>query len=437
MKQIDEDEYAGFTPEEAVRRMTKAGADVVGVNCSDGPQGVFETVKRMLDVSKKPVSAMPNAGMPQMVQGRMLYLATPEYMAEYARRYAQMGVVLIGGCCGTTPKHIREMKRFLKPLRPSMHAEVVREEKKEELPVGMPPKPLCEKSPFGAVLGKKFAISVEIDPPLGISPVDAVEGAKFLKGLGVDAVNIADGPRAVPRMSPMALGAIIKDKAGIEPIVHYCCRDRNILGMQMDLLGAAALELNNMLIITGDPPKMGHYPDATAVFDIDSIGLIRFASNLNRGLDFASRPLKGATSLVIGCGCNPGAVDIDIEADRFRKKVEAGAEFAFSQPVYDLKILEKFFEKIKNVKKIPFFVGILPLASLKNAEFLHNEVPGMQIPAKIMDRMRKETARDGWQKVGLDVASEIIGYARSSVKVGGAYIFPPFGNYRLVERLLR
>lgn len=436
MKRIGEDEYAGFTPEEAVYRMADAGAEVVGVNCADGPQGVFETVKRMMKVTGKPISAMPNAGMPRMVHGRMLYLATPEYMGEYAKRYAMLGVSLIGGCCGTTPAHIKEMKNFLAPLKPQARVEISEVRKVEEEKRGVPPKKTEEKSPFGAILGKKFAISVEIDPPLGVDPKEAIEGARFLKELGVDAVNIADGPRAVPRMSPMALAELVKREVGIEPIVHYCCRDRNILGMQMDLLGAEALGLKNILIITGDPPKMGHYPDATAVFDIDAVGLIHFAANLNRGIDFANRPIKGATSLVIGCGCNPGAIDVDMEVERFQRKVEAGAEFAFSQPVYDLKILENFLTKIKKIKHIPFFVGVLPIASLKNAEFLHNEVPGMQIPEQVMNRLKKETTKEGQRKIGIEVAREILKYAREAGKIAGAYVFPPLGKYKLVEKLL-
>lgn len=435
VQRVEEEEDIGFMPEEAVSHM--ADADVVGVNCSGGPQGVFEALKRMTKVTDKPLSAMPNAGMPQIVQGRMLYLATPEYMAEYARRYSQLGVNLIGGCCGTTPRHIKEMKKYLKAFKPRAHAVVRPGRKKEERPATIPQKPAREKGPFGGILGEKFAISVEVDPPLGVDVSGVMEGVRFLRELGVDAVNIADGPRAVPRMSPIALASLIKEKVGIQTIVHYCCRDRNLFGMQMDLLGAAAMGLNNVLIITGDPPKTGPYPEATAVFDLDSIGLISLAVNLNSGLDFASRPLKGATSLLIGCGCNPGAVDVDLEAERFRQKVEAGAEFTFSQPAYDLKILDRFLERIKGVKPIPFFVGVLPLASLKNAEFLHNEVPGMQVPKNIMDRLRKESTRDGQRKVGLEVAHDILKYARELPQVSGAYIFPPFGKYRLVEELLR
>lgn len=435
LKHLGEGEFEGLLPEQAVTTIGHWGADVIGVNCCDGPQGVFEATKRMAEATNRPLSAMPNAGLPQMVQGRLLYLASPEYMAEYARRYAQIGVTLIGGCCGTTPDHIREMKRFLKTIKPAR-----RGAGKSASPMG----PTCvklltpsEKSAFGAAIDKKFAISVEVDPPLGINPDKALEGARFLKDLGIDAVNIADGPRAMARMSPMALAVLIRQHVGIETVVHYCCRDRNLLGMQMDLIGAAALGLNNVLLITGDPPKMGHYPEATAVFDIDSIGLIRFVANLNRGLDFAERPIKEPTRFLIGCGVNPGALDIELEVERYKHKIDAGAEFVFSQPVYDPMLLEKFFKLTANAPAIPFFVGILPLASLRNAEFLHNEVPGMQIPKAVMNRMLSAPTQTEQQLVGTSVAREMLIAARAMERVKGAYIFPPFGNYKLVEELLK
>jgi methionine synthase / methylenetetrahydrofolate reductase(NADPH) len=235
----------------------------------------------------------------------------------------------------------------------------------------------------------------------------------------------------------MALAILIKEHVGMESIVHYCCRDRNLLGMQMDLIGAAALGIKNVMIITGDPPKMGNYPEATAVFDIDSIGLIRFISNLNIGRDFADRPIKGPTNFLVGCGVNPGAVDTDLEADRFRQKIEAGAEFAFSQPIYDPKLLESFFKKISDVHPVPFFVGVLPLASHRNAEFLHNEVPGMQIPKSVMDKMANAGSCKAQQDIGMAVAKEALSAARAMPRVNGAYIFPPFGDYRKVEELLK
>ncbi len=443
LKYLGEGEFDGLQPEDAAREMASWGADVIGVNCSDGPQGVFEAVKRMVKATSRPLSAMPNAGLPKMVHGRMLYLASPEYMAEYARRYAQIGVQLIGGCCGTTPAHIREMKRFLTTLKPMKRkaeeitiSRRVEVEEKKPLHPELPPIPPAEKSAFGAVLGTKFAVSVEVDPPLGIDPSKAIEGARVLKEMGVDAVNIADGPRATARMSPMALAMLIKDRVGIDPIVHYCCRDRNLLGMQMDLIGAEALGLRNLLIITGDPPKMGHYPDATAVFDLDSVGLIHFVANLNNGLDFAERPIKQRTHLLIGCGVNPGAIDLDLEVERYKLKVQAGAEFVFSQPIYEPNLLENFLKRIEKVKPIPFFAGVLPLASLRNAEFLHNEVPGMQVPAPIMEALRKASTKEAQHEIGLSVARETLAAAKKMKGIQGAYIFPPFGNFKAVEKLL-
>ncbi len=435
LKYVSEAEgFAGLDPAHAAHTMESWGADVVGVNCSDGPQGVFEAAKLMIKATSKPLSAMPNAGLPRMAQGRLMYLASPEYFAEYARRYAQLGVSLIGGCCGTTPAHTKEMKKYLKAITPGSREQASKIEVTKTKP--KPQVPPAEKSKFGATFGQKFSVSVEVDPPLGINPKKALDGAKLLKDLGVDAVNIADGPRAMARMSPMALAVLIKEQIGIEAIVHYCCRDRNLLGMQMDLIGAAALNLNNVLLITGDPPKMGHYPDATAVFDVDSIGLINFVANLNQGLDFSDRPLKQATNLLIGCGVNPGAVDLDLEVERYKQKVGAGAEYVFSQPVFNNKLLLDFFERIKDVPKIPFFVGIMPLVSLRNAEFLHNEVPGMQVPDDIMQKMQAAKSKDAQKQVGIKAAKQALLAAKELNEVQGTYIFPPLGNYQLVEDLL-
>lgn len=436
LKYLGEDEFEGLLPEDAAIAMDSWGADVFGVNCCDGPQGVFEAIKRMTAVTKKPLSAMPNAGLPKMVNGRMFYLASPEYMAEYARRYALLGVSLIGGCCGTTPDHIRAMKKFLKAIKPSSRNEVHVEEKKEHIVIVEKKSP-AERSKFGATLNTKFSVSVEIDPPIGVNPTKCLDAAKELMQLGVDAVNIADGPRAMARMSPIALGTLIKNKVGMETIVHYCCRDRNLLGMQMDLIGASALGLNNVLLITGDPPKMGHYPDATAVFDIDAIGLIRFVSNLNRGVDFAERPIKESTNFLIGCGVNPGAVDLDLEVERFRLKILSGAEFAFSQPIYDGKLLENFISKCKSFLTIPLFAGILPLVSLRNAEFMHNEVPGMQIPANIMKAMASAETHEKQLETGLSIAKDALAAAKQLNGIKGAYIFPPFGRYGLVKDLMK
>lgn len=437
LKYEGEEGFKGIQPADACRTLCEWGADIVGVNCCNGPVGVLEAIKLMEPVATKPLSAFPNAGLPQTKQNRLLYLATPEYMAEYARRLAQAGALLIGGCCGTTPAMIKEMKKYLQTLKPTKKIEVIRaEEKREETPK-LIAVPIEKRSGFGAILGKKFAISVEIDPPKGLDATKAIEGAKFLKAHGVDVINIADGPRAMARMSPMAMSVLIKQQIGMETIIHYCCRDRNLLGMQMDLIGANAIGLKNVLIITGDPPKMGEYPDATAVFDVDAIGLIHFVNNLNHGLDFANRPIGEQTSLVIGCGCNPGAVDMDLEVERLRKKIAAGAEYIFSQPVYDSKLLDNFLTKSKSFLNIPFFVGVLPLASLKNAEFLHNEVPGMQIPTPVMDKLRNAASKEAQRDVGLKVAQEALKEAKSMSAVKGVYIFPPFGKYEAVVELIK
>ncbi|MDO8526059.1 MAG: bifunctional homocysteine S-methyltransferase/methylenetetrahydrofolate reductase [Deltaproteobacteria bacterium] len=438
LKYLGEEGFKGIQPDEACKRIGKWPVDVIGVNCCTGPVGVLEAIKLMTPVATKPLSAFPNAGLPQVKQNRLLYLSTPEYMAEFARRLAQAGALLVGGCCGTTPAMIKEMKRYLQTIHPGKRIEVLDTKPlAKEVVQKIEAVPLEKRSAFGAILGKKFAVSVEIDPPKGLDATKAIEGAKFLKANGVDIINIADGPRAMARMSPMAMSVLIQQQLGMETIIHYCCRDRNLLGMQMDLIGANAIGLKNVLIITGDPPKMGEYPDATAVFDVDAIGLIHFVNNLNHGLDFANRPIGETTSLVIGCGCNPGAIDMDLEVERLRKKQEAGAEYVFSQPVYDSKLLDKFLTKCKSFLKIPFFVGVLPLASLKNAEFLHNEVPGMQVPETVMERLRKASSKEAQRDVGLSVAQESLKEAKSMQAVKGVYIFPPFGKYEAVLELLK
>lgn len=432
-----EEGFKGLQPSEVCQKLNSWDVDVIGVNCCAGPVGVLEAIKLMHPVAVKPLSAFPNAGLPQTKQNRLIYMATPEYMAEYARRLGQAGAVLIGGCCGTNPEMIKEMKRYLKTLRPGKKIETIRARvESKEAATGREPVALENRSQFGANLGKKFLVSVEIDPPKGLDASQAVAGAKFLKDHGVDVINIADGPRAMARMSPMAMSVLIRDQVGMETVIHYCCRDRNLLGMQMDLIGCNAISLKNILVITGDPPKMGEYPDATPVFDVDAIGLIHFIRNLNRGLDFSNRPIGEATSLVIGCGCNPGAIDMDLEVERLRKKIEAGAEFIFSQPVYESKLLDRFLGKCRLFMKIPFFVGVLPLASLKNAEFLHNEVPGMQVPDSVMERLRKASSKEAQRDVGLAVAKEALREARDMPGVQGVYIFPPFGKYEPVVELL-
>jgi homocysteine S-methyltransferase len=426
------------SPEDVAAMVTRAGADVVGANCGDGPHTTLDVVEALQAASPLPVSAMPNVGGPALIEGRSVYLSSPEYMAEYGRRFVQKRTRLVGGCCGVTPSQIKEISSFLLSIQPRSARVAVREPGPPPavLPEAVEPAPLAERSAWGAKIGRQFAVSVELDPPPGLDASRSVESARFLADHGIDAVNIADGPRAIARMSPTALAVLVARATGMETIIHYCCRDRNVLAMQMDLIGANALGLRNLMLITGDPPKMGNFPDATAVFDVDSVGLIGFANRLNHGLDLSGKPLGSATGFVIGTGCNPGAADIETEAARLAAKIEAGAEYVFSQPVYDARLLERFLDASAGAPRIPFFVGILPLASLKNAEFLTREVPGMGVPEPVMQRLRAARTRDEQREVGIRVAAESLEAAIAHDRVKGAYIFPPFGRYEPILRVL-
>jgi homocysteine S-methyltransferase len=431
-------QYEGPTPADVARTLTQWGADVIGTNCANGPRATLEVVEQMAAVTQVPLAALPNAGLPQYIDGRTIYLAGPEYMAEYARRFVQKGARVVGGCCGTTPDCIKQMRVFLKSISPTSRGPVVPiDSPQAEAKEVLEPVPIVERSEFAKRLyGGKFCVSVELDPPRGLSPQRAIEGAEMLYKNGIDLVNIADGPRAVARMGPMALAQLVRQRVEMDALIHYCCRDRNILGMQMDLLGAHALGLHNVLAVTGDPPKMGSYPDATAVFDIDSIGLLSFIQMLNRGMDFSGSQIGGQTAFFVGAGCNPGHIDVDMEADRFGRKISAGAEFFFSQPVYEPELLDRFFDLTKDFPRVPFMVGILPLVSAKNAEFLHNEVPGMQIPQSVRDKIGKAATKQGQREVGVSIAQETLRQLKDHPRVDGVYIFPPFGSYKAVLRVL-
>ena len=427
--------FVGPSPEEVARKVATWQIDVLGTNCVNGPAAMLDFVERMSAAAGVPLAAQPNAGQPEMIDGRTLYLASPEYMAEYARRFVQNGVRVVGGCCGTTPEMIKEMRSFLASVEPSRSRVRVKPATgRQAKPIE--PVPMEDRSRWGGRIGQEFCVSVELDAPRGLDPSRPVEGARVLAEGGVQAINIADGPRATARMSAIALGLRVMETVDIDVIVHYCCRDRNLLGMQMDLLGAHALGVHNVLCVTGDPPKMGNYPDATGVFDLDSVELIRGVRNLNRGIDFGGDPIGDRTQFVIGCGCNPGFEPLDKEVDKFRRKLEAGAEFVFSQPLYDPALLEGFLKRIEAFPRIPFFVGILPLASFKNAEFLHNEVPGMQIPKATRARMEKAGGRAEQRAEGIAIAAEALRHAKSFEQVAGAYIFPPFGRYKAVLTVL-
>lgn len=425
----------GTTPEVFTRKLTEWGAHVIGVNCSVGPAAMLQCIERMVKVTTKPLSAMPNAGVPRNIEGRNIYLCSPDYLAEYARRFILNGVRIVGGCCGTTPAHIRAIRGAIRSLQPVRSSVILIQEEAEEVPE-IKPKPMAEKSALGKKLSEgQLVVSIEIVPPRGCDPSGAIEIARQLKEKGVDCVNIPDGPRASARMSSMALAFLLQAQTGIEVILHYTCRDRNLLGIQSDLLGIHAHGIRNLLLITGDPPKLGDYPDATAVFDVDSIGLTNVVNFLNKGLDIGRRRLPGPTSFLIGVGVNPGAINIDYEMSRFHWKVDAGAEFAITQPVFDIKLLEDFLGRIEGYR-LPIIAGVWPLASLRNAEFMHNEVPGARVPQEIMERMRRaqEISPERAREEGIAIAQEIV--EKIKVMVQGIQISPPLSRYEAALRVL-
>jgi homocysteine S-methyltransferase len=415
----------GSSPEQAAALLTEWGAGAIGVNCSTGPATVLTALEAMRKATNLPLAAMPNAGMPRAVEGRNIYLCSPEYMASYARKFVAAGVRLIGGCCGTTPEHIRVMKSALR-VGEARKAATARVTGTQAAPTATSAVPLEQRSQLGAKIGRgEFVTMVEIVPPKGIDIRKEVEGARFLKSVGVDAVNIPDSPRASARMSNQALSLLIQRDVGIDAILHYTCRDRNVLCIQSDLLGAAAVGIKNLICITGDPPKMGNYPDATAVFDVDAIGLVNIVHSLNHGLDLGGNPIGTGTGFVIGVGANPGITDLDEEIRRFEYKVEAGAEYAVTQPVFDLALLENFLRRIEHCK-IPVIAGIWPLVSVRNAEFMKNELR-VSVPDSILDRMAKAPSPEAARAEGVAIAREMLLAARDMAQ--GAQISAPNGRY--------
>lgn len=422
----------GVTPEHVAQSLDGLDIDVIGVNCSTGPQPILSALELMMPHTHKKFLAMPNAGNPRMVDGRLFYMSSPEYFAEYAKRFIQSGVSIVGGCCGTTPEHIRAIKAAVRALQPTRTVEKVAIVKPAPRPAGKTiPRQLS--SVAQKLTEKKFITCIEMTPPRSTDVSKAMRGAEIIKAAGIDAVNIPDGPRASARISPLALAVLIEKQVGIDTILHYTCRDRNILGMQSDLLGAAALGLKNLLIVTGDPPKLGDYPTATAVFNVDAIGLMHIASNLNQSLDIVGNPLGAGTAFYLGVGANPGAINYDQELDRLRQKVEAGAEFVLTQPIFEH---EKFLKFLDDVAKfnIPIVGGILPLASFRNAEFLHNEVPGMSIPQELRSRLQHAKDSDDARNIGIDIAREML--LQIKELVSGVYLMPPFGRYDTALKVL-
>src|ERR1700719_805607 len=425
---IDEDGNCldGSDPQTFVPKLVEWGANVIGCNCSVGPVAMLDAMERVRAATSLPLAAQPNAGIPRSVDGRNIYLCSPEYMASYARKFVAAGVRLVGGCCGTTPEHIRVMKSALRVGEARGKAGFTPASASSSAPKAVSAVPLEERSLLGSRLARgEFVTMVEIVPPKGIDVRKEIEGARFVKSVGVDGVNIPDSPRASARMSNQALALLMQQEVGIEAILHYTCRDRNVLGIQSDLLGAAATGIRNLIRITGDPPKMGNYPDATAVFDVDAIGLVNIVHNLNRGLDIGANPIGAGTSCVIGVGANPGLPNLDEEIKRFEYKVEAGAEYVVTQPVFDLNLLENFLRRIEHCR-IPVIAGIWPLVSARNAEFMKNELR-VSAPDEVLNRMTRAASPEAAREEGVAIAREMLVALRDRVQ--GAQISAPQGRY--------
>jgi methionine synthase / methylenetetrahydrofolate reductase(NADPH) len=421
----------GSSPEQAAALLTEWGAGAIGVNCSTGPSTVLTALECMRAATNLPLAAMPNAGMPRAIEGRNIYLCSPEYMASFARKAIAAGAQIVGGCCGTTPNHTRAMRSAMRAI--DAQARVTDGGKHAEISTETPPAPLAERSLIGSLIQEgQFVTLVEIVPPKGINCTKEIEGARLLAQLGVHAINVPDSPRASARMSAQSLCIQIQQHTGIETILHYTCRDRNVLSIQSDLLGASSIGLKNILCLTGDPPKLGNYPDATAVFDVDAIGLVNIVRRLNHGLDIGANSIGASTNFTIGVAANPGVPDIDHELRRFAFKVEAGAEYAITQPVFDLRLLEEFLTRIESFR-IPVIAGIWPLTSLRNAEFMKNDLR-VSMPEEIMLRMAQADTPDAARKEGIRIAQEMLESVRSMVQ--GVQVSAPFGRYTAAAEVI-
>ncbi len=424
----------GTPPEVFAPALEQLGASIVGLNCSIGPAPMLEGLERMAAATRLKLAAQPNAGKPRDIEGRNIYLCSPEYMASYARRFIATQVRLVGGCCGTTPEHIRQIALAVKATAPAMaraHAASNALRGAVTVADGVPPVSRAEKSHLARTLADgRFAVVVEIRPPKGHDPAEAIVQARALKARGVDAAIVPDGPRAGARMSGLSVAALVQQHAGLETVLQYSCRDRNLLGMQSDLLGAHAMGLRNLLIVTGDPRTVGDYPDATAVFDVDSIGLTNVVSRLNQGLDIGGQAIGRPTAFHIGVMANPGSLDLDDQLRRFEWKVEAGAEFVLTMPVFDLGPFERFVSRIAHAK-LPIIAAVWPFESVLNAEFMANEVPGVQVPEPVLERMRRAEGGSHAAAEGIAIAREMAAGLKDLVQ--GVYVATPSG--RLDEAL--
>jgi homocysteine S-methyltransferase len=401
----------GTPPERFTPELERRGATVIGVNCAVGPAPMLDTIERMAASTRRKLSAQPNAGKPRDVEGRNLYLCSPEYMASYARRFILHNVRVVGGCCGTTPEHIRQMKTAVRGLAPAVvraaaPAAGAPRRTRVESAISSPPVAREQKSRLARALSDKhFVLAVELPPPRGFQTDAAVERARRLKARGVDVISIPDGQRAGARLSALSLAVLVEQQAGIETVLHYACRDRNLLGIQSDLLGAHAMGLRNVLLVTGDPGRVGDYPDATAVFDVDSIGLTNVVNRLNHGCDIGGQAIGAPTAFHAGVSMNPAASNLDQELRRFAYKVEAGAEFVITRPIFDVNGFTAFLKRIEDAK-LPVLAGVFPFESVRNAEFMANEVPGVRVPDALLERMRRADGSEAATREGIAIARE-------------------------------
>ena len=406
-----------------------------GLNCGIGPESMLNALEILLKQCHLPVIVRPNAGMPKSVDNRIFYMCSPEYFTTYAMRFVSLGVHGVGGCCGTGPDHIRDMARSIRPLSRSANATEKLFVKEDALPE-QPVKPLAERSSFGEKLAAgKWVQTVEVVPPQGYELDSTVEKARLCRDFGFDAVNLPDGPRASARIASIVAAARIQAEAGIETVLHVCCRDRNLIGIQADLLGCAALNIRNLLFITGDPPKLGDYPFASGVFDMDSIGLVKLQNRLNRGLDLAGKPIGKPAAAVVGVGADPNAIDFQREIRRTQEKIDAGADFVVTQPVFDIEPLLRFMDAVPGLAKVPLIAGIWPLASYRNAEFMRNEVPGVIVPDSIMERMARGSTKEEQRAEGIQIAREAVAAIRD--RVAGVQVSAPFGNVKTAAAVIR
>jgi homocysteine S-methyltransferase len=424
----------GESAAHALPTLALAGADVVGMNCTLGPQETHDVFARLPGSIAAPLSVMPNAGYPTVAHGRNVYLSSPDYLREYARAFADAGAAIVGGCCGTTPEHIRAMARELSGRE---RAAGLRVSAAVESAAPRAPQPAVETSRFKRLLAdpRAFVVTSEIEPPRGVDASGAIEGARLARSAGVHAVNVTDNPMARLRMSSIAVAALIQRETGLESVVQITTRDRNVLGLQSDLLGAAGLGLKALLCLGGDPLKIGDYPQARQVSEVDVLGLLRIARGLNAGADLAGNAIGAPTAFAIGCAANPASPDLEIELSKLRSKIDAGATFAQTQPVYDLSALERFLE-LEGARSIPILVGLIPLRSLKQTLFFANEVPGIVVPEPVQERMRRAAGRgpDHEKAEGMAIARELA--AGIAALARGIHIMP-MGRYELAAEILQ